>query len=131
MSLHNFDFIAKKDIQINDYIRIQRSGEVIPYVTSVMKELRLQTTPITAPTHCPICDHLTTQADIYLFCTNFSCPAQIKEKIIHFASKECMNIEGIGKSTIELCVDQGLLKNITDLYELSTDQRKIQLRSLP
>lgn len=118
VSLHNFDFIKDKDIHYKDFVRIQRSGEVIPYIVGVIKERRTDERMIEAPTHCPACNEKLTNIDIHYYCTNANCPAQIKEKIIRFVSKNCMDIEGIGDSIVDILVDQKIISNISDLYKL-------------
>jgi len=131
VSLHNFDFINNKDIQIKDYVRIQRSGEVIPYIVSVIKERRKTQSKINPPKKCPSCNKKITQIDMHYYCTNTKCPAQIKERIIHFVSKNCMDIEGIGDSIIELLVNQKIIQNFADLYQIPEPQIRMQVHSLP
>jgi len=131
VSLHNFDFIKNKDIQIHDFVRLQRSGEVIPYITSVIKERRKNTNKIIAPKTCPSCHQKISKIDIHYICTNSACPAQIKEKLIHFVSKNCLNMDGIWKSIIELLVDQKIIKDFSDLYKLKEPNTKLILRGLP
>lgn len=93
VSLHNFDFIAKKDIRSGDFIRIQRSGEVIPYVVASLPERRLgQEEIISPPLMCPSCFSPVHVLEIHFYCNNPSCPAQIKEKIRHFVSRDAMDI---------------------------------------
>lgn len=130
-SLHNFDFINTKDIRLHDTVRIQRSGEVIPYIVRIVAEARpTDATPIQKPTHCPVCDHHVEYDDIYIYCPNtHGCPAQRKERIIHYVSKQCMNIDGLGGKYIKILVDNGLLHNIADLYTLH--EKAHTLRSLP
>lgn len=119
VSLHNFDFIKDKDIHHKDFVRLQRSGEVIPYVTWVIKERRLENAvPVVAPNICPSCNTFLTPIDMHYYCKNFKCPAQIKEKIIRFVSKNCMDIEWIGESIVEVLVDNKIIANISDLYKL-------------
>ena len=94
VSLHNFDFIQEKDIHLHDWIRLQRSGEVIPYIVSVITERRNgQEIIIQAPTLCPSCQQKITQKDIHYYCENQYCPAKIKQEIQHFVSKNCMDIQ--------------------------------------
>ena len=131
VSLHNFDFIKNKDIRNKDYVWIQRSGEVIPYIVWVIKERRKWMNPIMPPTQCPICQKETSQVNMHYYCTNLECDAQIKEKIIHFVSKNALNIEGIWESIIDILVDQRIIKNFADLYKLTEQQTKFRLSSLP
>lgn len=118
VSLHNFDFIKDKNIHYKDFVRIQRSWEVIPYIVNVIKERRSNKEIIKAPNSCPSCKQKLTNIDIHYYCTNASCPAQIKEKIIWFVSKNCMDIEGIGESIVDILVNQKIISNISDLYKL-------------
>jgi len=119
VSLHNFDFIKDKDIHHNDFVRLQRSGEVIPYITWIVKERRKNnSSPVTAPNTCPSCNTDLTQVDMHYYCQNSECPAQIKEKIIRFVSKNCMDIEWIGESIIETLVKHKIITNISDIYKL-------------
>jgi DNA ligase (NAD+) len=131
VSLHNSDFIKSKDIQINDYIRVQRSGEVIPYIVGVIKERREGTQIIRAPIQCPSCKHETSHIDMHTYCTNHACPAQLQEKIGHFVSKQCMDIEGVGESITALLVQQKLVTTIDQLYQFQDIQKQAILRTLP
>jgi len=83
------------------------------------------------PDVCPSCGELVAHEDIHYYCRNPHCPAQIKEKIIHFVSKNCMDIEGIGESTVEILVAQNLLKDVADIYTLSDPQVQFHLRAFP
>ncbi|MDY5950774.1 MAG: NAD-dependent DNA ligase LigA [Helicobacter sp.] len=118
-TLHNYKEIEQKDIRVNDYCLLVRSGDVIPKITKVLHERRKgNETKITKPTHCPICNHELSYEDIYIYCTNPNCDAIIKAKLIHFASKKCIDIEGLGGSIIELLVDNGVIKQCKDIYSL-------------
>ena len=131
VSLHNMDFITNKDIHLHDRVFVQRSGEVIPYIVSVIKDKREEWVqqPINPPTHCLSCGSAIHQEDIHYYCINPSCPAQIKEKITHFVSKQCMNIDGLGSQIIDILVDQQIITSVVDLYWLHTQRMK--LLSLP
>lgn len=131
VSLHNIDFIHSKDIQLHDYVWIQRSGEVIPYITGVIKDRRQNTKVITPPKKCPSCGHQTNTIDMHTYCTNNACPAQLQEKIEHFVSKQCMDIEGIGESIAALLVEQKLVSTIDQLYQFTKPDRQLLLRTLP
>lgn len=131
VSLHNSDFINTKDIQLYDYVRVQRSGEVIPYIVWVIKERRQNTYKIIPPTQCPSCWHKTSQIDMHTYCTNHACPAQLQEKIEHFVSKQCMDIEGIGQSIAEILIKHDIIKTIDQLYTFTTPEKQALLRSLP
>lgn len=124
-TLHNEDEIRRKDIKIGDIVIIERAGDVIPAVVSVIKEKRTgQEREFNMPDKCPVCN-----AEVYrpegeaaTRCTNSSCPAQIKEHLHHFASRNAMNIDGLGPSLIDQLVGKGLVKNAADLYLLNVDQ---------
>ena len=137
VSLHNFDIIKTKDIRIWDRIWIQRSGEVIPYVVWPIVQTRTgEETKITWPNSCPVCWHHTQIEDednggYLLYCSNPICPAQIKERITHFVSRDCMNIDGLGESTIELLVDQWIISTFADLYKLTDFLYRPILNALP
>lgn len=119
VSLHNFDFINEKDIHNNDFVRIQRSWEVIPYVVWSIKDRRnSDSKKITPPTHCPSCLQELIKIDMHYYCKNPDCPAQIKEKIIRFVSKNCMDIEWVWESIVDILVENKIIKNISDLYKL-------------
>ncbi len=133
-TLHNFDFIFQKDIKINDYVWIKRSGEVIPYIISVVKNKRPSShKDIYPPVNCPVCGAEIVQYkdDINYYCSNINCPAVIKEKLIHFASKEAMDIEGLWDKLINMLVDAGLLQDYADIYHLKDSENKVKLKSLP
>lgn len=118
-TLHNYKEIEQKDIRIRDYCLLVRSGDVIPKITKVLHERRKgDEIKIVKPTHCPICSHELSYEDIYIYCTNPNCDAIIKAKLIHFASKKCIDIEGLGGSIIELLVDNGVIKQCKDIYSL-------------
>ncbi len=132
VSLHNFDFIKEKDIHQNDFVRLQRSGEVIPYITWVIKDRRKENRKkIDPPTYCPSCDTKLTHIDMHYYCQNPECPAQIKEKIIRFVSKNCMNIEWIWESIVEILVDNNIVSNIADLYKLLDFETERVVRRFP
>lgn len=121
-TLHNYKEIDQKDIRIHDYCLLVRSGDVIPKITKVLHERRKgDEIKIEKPTHCPICSHELSYEDIYIYCTNPNCDAIIKAKLIHFASKKCMDIDGLGSSIIELLVDNGVIKECKDIYSLKEE----------
>ena len=132
VSLHNFDFIAKKQIKKGDFVRVQRSGEVIPYILGSITERRNGSEePIIPPLFCPECGDPITNIDIHYYCTNPSCPAQIREKITHFVSRDAMDISGIGEAMIEVLVKQKMLNSVADIYHLTSLQNQILLRKFP
>jgi len=131
VSMHNFDFIKEKDIHYKDSVWIQRSGEVIPYITWVIKESRNCNDIITAPNECPSCHWPITNIDIHYYCKNPNCPAQIKEKIIRFVSKECMDIEWIGENIVDILVEHNIISDIADLYKLLDFETERIVRKFP
>lgn len=120
-TLHNEDNIRAKDIMIGDTVVVRKAGDVIPEVVRVVKEKRTgKERPFLMPEACPVCG-----ASVYrepgeavARCLGSACPAQLKEKIIHFASRDAMNIEGLGPAIINLLVEKGLVKDPADLYHL-------------
>ncbi|MEI7558646.1 MAG: hypothetical protein WCJ45_07855 [bacterium] len=132
VSLHNFDFIKEKDIHLHDRIRLQRSGEVIPYIVSVITDRRTgKETKINAPKTCPSCHETITNKDIHYYCTNPHCPEKTKQQIQHFVSKNCMDIQGIGESLVDLLVEHGFVKDIADIYKLTEKNIQVQLMKFP
>ena len=145
VSLHNIDFIINKGIQIHDRVRLQRSGEVIPYVVSVITQRRDGSEKKISPdtVHCPEC---ATKAQIVnnivgtkknpltttqIICPNTNCPGILKEKLKHFVSKNAMNIASLGDSTLELLVDQRILQSLDDLYTLTQPETIFLLKRFP
>lgn len=123
-TLHNFDDLARKDIRVGDTVEIQKAGEIIPQVLRHIPELREKgAAPFREPTHCPECGgEVRRDAEgVYLRCLNMSCPAQIKERLRHFASRGAMDIEGLGPAIIEQLVDRGLVCDPAGLYQLDED----------
>lgn len=132
VSLHNFDFIQNKQIKKWDFVRVQRSWEVIPYIVWVIKERRDGTEDfIRPPLFCPACNWPISNIDIHYYCTNPACPAQIKEKIVHFVSRDAMDIWGIWDSMVEVLVQQGILRSVSDIYALEKIENQILLRKFP
>ena len=128
-TLHNEDYIKEKDIRIGDWVKIARAGDVIPEVLESIKERRTgQEKEFRMPDKCPICGSHVVREGAYYRCTGgLSCLAQLKRSITHYASKGAMDIEGLGPKIVDLLVDTGLVKRISDLYKL----RKIDLLRLP
>ncbi len=120
-TLHNEDEIKRKDIRIGDYVLIERSGDVIPKVVSVMKERRTgKETKFVFPAHCPVCGSrvFKPEGEAISRCENSSCPAKLRESLLHFASRRAMNIEGLGEALVDQLLDKKLVKSIADLYWL-------------
>ncbi|WP_313893516.1 NAD-dependent DNA ligase LigA [Psychrobacillus sp.] len=123
-SLHNEDLIREKDIRIGDRVIIRKAGDIIPEVVGVILEERKGTEiPYEMPTNCPACDSelVRIEEEVALRCVNPTCPAQIQEGIYHFASRNAMNIEGLGEKVVEQLFREQLVKDISDLYKLTVD----------
>jgi len=121
-TLHNFDEIARLDLKLNDEVILIKSGDIIPKITKVLKDRRDNTQEdIIKPTNCPKCDSELLDEGILLKCQNLSCPARLTNSIIYFASKNCMNIDGLGNKIVELLVNKNIISNILDLYSLKFD----------
>jgi len=124
-SLHNFDEIERKDIREGDRVLVEKAGEIIPQVVAVVsKEKKGRSRPYRPPTKCPECGGpVVREADeVYLRCGNLDCPAQLKERLRYFASRNAMDVENLGPAVIEQLVDKGLVKDPSDLYSLAKDQ---------
>ncbi|MGQ9617768.1 MAG: NAD-dependent DNA ligase LigA [Candidatus Aminicenantia bacterium] len=124
-TLHNEEEIQRKDIRIGDYIIVEKAGEVIPYVVGPVKERRSGEEKIfVMPKYCPECgsEVYKPEGEVISRCLNSSCPAKIKESILHFASRKAMNIEGLGEALVEQLVEKKLIKSISDLYNLRYEE---------
>ena len=118
-TLHNFDEIKRLDLKINDEIIIIRSGDVIPKITKVLKDRRTgNEKEILKPTICPDCSSELLIEDIMIKCQNLDCPSRVVNSIIYFASKNCLNIDGLGDKIVELLVNEKKIFDILDLYSL-------------
>lgn len=129
-TLHNWDEIERKDIKIGDTVVVERAGDVIPHVIMVIKEKRTgkeRNFPI--PEKCPACGSkvIREKGEVAVRCVSLHCPAQVQEKIAHFASRGGMDIEGLGEKNIELLYSRGLIKHFEDIYKL----KKEELLELP
>jgi DNA ligase (NAD+) len=122
-TLHNMDEIKRKGVKIKDEVKIQRAGDVIPQVVKVNKKKRTgKERNFYMPKACPSCGSAVVREEVYYLCTGgLSCPAQMKESIKHFASKEALNIEHLSDKTIELFYKKGLIKSIPDIYRLKKE----------
>jgi DNA ligase (NAD+) len=123
-TLHNEEEIARKDVRVGDSVRIERGGEVIPKVVGVVLEKRPPgTAPWAPPEQCPACGTKATRAEgeVDRRCPNASCPAQIEERLKHFARREAMDIEGLGDSLVHQLVEKGLVGDFADLYQLKLE----------
>lgn len=126
-TLHNEDEIRRKDIRVGDTVIIEKGGEVIPKVVRVLESKRTgQEREFHMPLKCPACgaDVYRPEGEAVHRCTGSNCPAQLKEKLIHFASRGAMDIDHLGPKVIEQLVDKGLVKDYADLYSLTLDQLK-------
>ena len=114
-----------KDIRLNDHVIIYKAGDIIPEVAQVLVEKRAaDSQPYEMPTHCPICHSELVHLDeeVALRCINPKCPAQIKEGLNHFVSRNAMNIDGLGPRVLAQMYDKGLVKDVADLYFLTEEQ---------
>jgi len=122
VTLHNYQEIKRKDIRINDYIILIKSGDIIPKITHVFKERRDDTVKVVKePEHCPTCGTGVIKEDTYIKCPNEECPSRIGRKIMHFVGRDYMNIDGLGPSVINKLVDAGYIKSLVDIYKLQPD----------
>jgi DNA ligase (NAD+) len=124
-SLHNEDLIREKDIKIGDTVVVKKAGDIIPEVVNVLIDLRTgEEQTFSMPTHCPACesDLVRIEGEVALRCINPQCPAQIKEGLIHFVSRNAMNIDGLGERVVAQLFQEGLIKDVADLYRLTRDQ---------
>ncbi len=125
-SLHNADFIREKDLRIGDLVLVERAGGVIPYIVKPIVEARTgKEKPIVFPANCPSCGSRLVRlpGEVAWRCVNASCPAQVVERIIHYASRDAMDIRGLGRATVQRFYDLGFLREIPDIYSL--DYRRI------
>ena len=123
-TLHNQDFITEKDIRIGDTVLVQKAGEIIPEIVSVLKEKRpAGTEPYHLPDRCPVCGAPVARDEdgAHIRCTGAECPAQRLRHIIHFASRDAMDIEGLGPAVVEALVGAGLVRGPGDLYRLEAE----------
>jgi DNA ligase (NAD+) len=122
-TLHNMDEVERLGLQIGDTVLIERAGEVIPHVLKVVKEGKNRK-PFRMPKYCPECGSTIhkSEGEVAYRCVNAACPAKRKESLLHYASRHAMNIDGLGEKIVDQLVDQGLVKDVADLYALKEDQ---------
>lgn len=126
-TLHNFDYVKEKDIRVGDYVKIKKAGDVIPEVVSVVKEKRTgKEEEYEIPKYCPVCSELLEKSEdeVALRCTNSECDAQIYRAIVHFVSRECMDIDGMGDTAIDTLISKNYIKDVGDIYYLKYDEVK-------
>lgn len=124
VTLHNQDYIAEKDIRVGDTVLVRKAGEIIPEVVAVLKEKRPQgTTPYSLPKTCPVCGGAVERDEdgAHYRCTGAECPAQLLRTITHFASRDAMDIEGLGEAVVEALVNADLIRTPGDLYFLKAE----------
>ena len=127
-TLHNEDYIKNKDIRINDTVSVRKAGEIIPEIVSVdVSKRSASAVPYEFPKHCPVCGEVLVrfagEADHY--CVNSECPAKIAEALVHFASREAMNIDTLGEKRVYQLHDAGLLQTIPDIYTLKNHKKAL------
>ena len=122
-TLHNVDYIAEKDIRKDDTVIVYKAGDIIPAVLRVVESKRVSEEKLDIPTNCPSCDSdlLHFEDEVALRCINPRCPAQIMEGLIHFASRDAMNITGLGPSVVEKLFSANLVKDVADIYRLKEE----------
>ena len=122
-TLHNVDYIAEKDIRKDDTVIVYKAGDIIPAVLRVVESKRVSEEKLDIPTNCPSCDSdlLHFEDEVALRCINPRCPAQIMEGLIHFASRDAMNITGLGPSIVEKLFGANLVKDVADIYRLKEE----------
>ncbi len=125
ISLFNEDVVREKDLHIGDTVLVERAGDVIPYIVKPLTELRTgEEKKIHFPTHCPVCGELLEKAqdEAAWRCININCPVQVVERMMHFASKDAMDIRNLGEANVNKFYELGILKSIPDIYHLDWDK---------
>lgn len=126
-TLHNFDYIKEKDIRVGDKVLIRKAGDVIPEIVRVLKDRRNgNEKEFEVPIVCPVCDEPLErlETEVALRCTNSECEAQIYRAISHFASRDCMDIDGMGEAIVETVIENGLVNDVADIYYLKYEDIK-------
>ncbi len=124
-SLHNEDFIAERDLRVGDQVIVERAGDVIPYIVKALKDVRTGTeVPIRFPENCPACGHplKRVEGEAAWRCVNVQCSAQVLQKMIHFVSKNAMDIDGFGEKFIRIFYDLGWVRSFADIYRLDFEK---------
>ena len=123
-TLHNEEELLRKDVRVGDHVLLERSGDVIPQVVAVMKERRPRgSKPFAWPAHCPVCGSkaFRPEGEVISRCANTSCPARVRESILHYASRRAMDIDGLGEAIVDQLLEAKLIRSIPDLYGLEYD----------
>ncbi|WP_353662963.1 NAD-dependent DNA ligase LigA [Hydrogenimonas sp. SS33] len=121
-TLNNFDYIEKMDVRIGDMVTLIRSGDVIPKIIKVLTQYRTgKEKKIERPTRCPVCGSELLDEGKLIKCQNINCPARVVNSIIYFASKQCLNIDGLGEKIVRQLYDAGLVKELEDIYHLKME----------
>jgi DNA ligase (NAD+) len=123
-TLHNRDEIARKDIRVGDFVFVEKAGEVIPAVVGVNADRRSpKCVPYVFPTKCPACGTPVVQVEgeVALRCPNYDCPVQVRRRVQHFASKACIDIDGLGEAMVDALVEKGWVRGVADIYSLKRD----------
>ena len=124
-SLHNEDEIRRKEVRVGDWVRIEKAGEIIPQVVEVVKEKRTGKEPVfRMPARCPVCGGkvFRDEEEVAVRCVGLTCPAQLQARLVHFAQRTAMDIEGLGEAMVEQLVEKGLVKDFGDIYRLTKEQ---------
>jgi DNA ligase (NAD+) len=122
-TLHNFDEIERMDIRINDKVIILRSGDVIPKIVKVLtNERNGSEVKVQRPTNCPVCGSELLEEEVLIKCQNLTCEARVVNSIMYFASKPCLNIDGLGIKIVEQLFNTGLIRSVLDLFELTMEK---------
>lgn len=127
-TLHNFDEIKRKDIRVGDYVKVEKGGDVIPKVTGVVLDKRPKVSePYMVPKKCPVCmtPLVKPEEEVNYYCPNYSCPAQVEGRILHFVSRNAMEIEGLGFSIVELYLKKEYISNYADIYDLPARREEL------
>ncbi len=123
-TLHNFDYIAEKDIRVGDRVLVKRAGEVIPYVIGPVVDVRTgKERKYKPPQVCPVCEQPVEhfEGEVAWYCVNAACPAQLQRNIEHFVSRGAMDINGLGFKIVEKLIDSGAIKDVADIYTLTRE----------
>jgi len=123
-TLHNRDEIARKDIRVGDFVSVEKAGEIIPAVIAVnLDKRRPECVPYAFPEACPVCSTPAVQleGEVAVRCPNLECPVQLRRRVQHFASRACLDIEGLGEAMVDQLVEKGWVKRLPDLYQLDRE----------